>query len=112
MSALARLAALTLVALVLAGCSQALRGPGDLLGEQEALALAVSLANDACETRYHRSPFGADTYAIMFEEGRWTWGRLDPAGPGGYSATVSFDSRGGERDVEVYFSSDFIEAIY
>ncbi|MCB9514361.1 MAG: hypothetical protein R3C71_11610 [Candidatus Krumholzibacteriia bacterium] len=108
MSALGRLAALALIALSLAGCSRALRGGGDVLGEQEALALAVGLANEACEARYQRSPFAADNYGILFAEGRWRWGRLDPAGPRGYSATVSFDARGEAREVEVFFSHDAV----
>jgi hypothetical protein len=107
-----RLGALSLIALTLMGCAGSHRGHGDALGEQEALALAVSLANDACQTRYHRAPFEAGTYSIDFADGRWRWGRLDPAGPRGYSATVSFDAQGGDRQVEVYLSTDHMQGMY
>lgn len=78
------------------------------LTRDEALRLAVTLANDECKARYSVSPFTETSYPIEFRDGRWHWGALDVAGTDGYSGEVSFDATGGARKVEVYFSTDRI----
>jgi hypothetical protein len=78
----------------------------DSLSEDDALALAVSIANEECFKRYSERPFNEESYMIKFEEGRWRWGRLDLSGEHGYSAIVSFDSNGKNKTVEVYYSTD------
>lgn len=89
------------------GCqSNAGRSPDRELSEQEALALAVNLANEQCEQTYGTRPFDLSTFQIVFREGRWRWGTLNVAGAYGFSAMVSFDRAGGEQRVEVFFSED------
>ena len=79
----------------------------DSLSEAEALVLAVSLANEECFATYSERPFNENSYTIKFEDGRWRWGRVDLFGEHGFSATVSFDSWGKNKTVEVYFSVDY-----
>jgi hypothetical protein len=74
--------------------------------QSEALALAVQLANEECMRRFSVTPFEKSTYSIEFREGRWHWGELNVRGVGGYSAIVSFDQTGGDRQVEVFLSTD------
>lgn len=83
----------------------------DALSEADALALAVSLANEECFNRYSKRPFNEESYKIKFEEGRWLWGRLDISGEGGFSAAVSFDSNGKNKAVEVYFSTGDLKRV-
>jgi hypothetical protein len=78
------------------------------LSRAEALRLAVELANDECNARYSVSPFTETDYTIEFSAGLWQWGGLDVAGSAGYSARVSFDSTGGARQIEVFYSTDRI----
>jgi hypothetical protein len=78
----------------------------DLLSKADALALAVALANEQCFKTYSEQPFTEDSYTMTFENGRWRWGHLDLSGQYGYSAVVSFDSKGEDRVVEVFYSSD------
>ena len=80
-------------------------GSGDL-SREEALELAVELANERCRDDFGHEPFDASSYAIEFAGGRWRWGRLDPPGAGGFCARVSFDARGDLREVETCFNSD------
>jgi hypothetical protein len=80
-----------------------------VLSPEEALSLAVELANEKCFEKYSRKPFERTTWAIHFEDGRWEWGGVDPHGVDGYSAAVSFDEKGKDRRVEVYFSTDMIQ---
>jgi len=79
---------------------------GHELTGPEALALAVDLANKECNARYSTTPFNASSYPITFRDGLWHWGILDHAGYGGFSAIVTFDSRGEKRTVEVFLSTD------
>ena len=93
--------------LLLAGCASVRQSSAPQeLSQQQALQLAVSLANQECQTQFARAPFDTATSGIHFLDGRWSWGGLDLAGPGGLSADVSFDAHGGDRRVEVYLSAD------
>jgi hypothetical protein len=76
------------------------------LSATEAAALAASLANEQCEHQYHRRPFTAERYDAVFENGLYRWGRLDPGGPAGFSAIVTFREDGSKPHVEVHYSSD------
>lgn len=78
----------------------------------EAIQLAVSLANDECRQRYETAPFGESSYTIDQAGARWVWGGLDLVGESGFSARVEFDARGGDRKVEVYYSTDEVEVLY
>ena len=89
------------------GCLGARQGGhSESLSETQALELAVALANEECKARFSAEPFDASSYRIKFVDGRWQWGKLDPAGPGGFSAIVSFDVSGRRRIVEVFLSTD------
>lgn len=90
----------------LLGCQPALREGGRPLERIEALQLAVRLANAECQQRYRYAPFNESSYTITLANERWTWGGLDLVGEGGFSARVSFDARGSDRQVEVYYSTD------
>jgi hypothetical protein len=68
--------------------------------------LAVALANAECKAKFATEPFDITSYPIGFIDGRWQWGRLDPAGYDGFSARVSFDTEGQNRRVEVFLSTD------
>jgi hypothetical protein len=91
------------------GCQS---GAGDLTGRKltksQALSLAVELANKECDSSYSTKPFTSSSYSIEFKDGRWHWGSLDLAGEGGFSAAVSFGSRGEDQRVEVFLSTDKI----
>jgi hypothetical protein len=101
------LAALLGVAL---GCQSArTHDAGQALTEEEALDLAVSLANEECMRQFFHSPFLASDYPIVFRDERWWWGRLDVGGRGGFSSEVSFDAHGRDRRVRVFLSTDQIE---
>lgn len=86
-------------------------GQALVLTEPQALDLAVQLANQECHARFKAAPFDASSSPIRYEKGRWWWGGLDLAGPGGMSASVSFDATGGDRRVEAYLSTDQLEGI-
>lgn len=73
---------------------------------REAAAHAAQLANEECERRHGQRPFGPRLWVAEAADGRWTWGRIDPAGPGGYSAIVSFDLDGGRPEVRIFVASD------
>jgi hypothetical protein len=77
-----------------------------LLSQSEALELAVKLANEKSMAQYSVAPFDSNSYEVLFSEGHWTWGGLDPAGINGYSANVTFDAHGMNRTVEVFWSTD------
>jgi hypothetical protein len=96
------------IALWLVGGCQASRNRGEVeqLSQAEALQLAVALANEECSAKYSGTPFDESTYPIEFDGERWHWGGYDPAGLGGYSAEVSFDAAGNNREVQVYLSVD------
>ncbi len=76
------------------------------LSQAEANKLAVSLANSECMARFDEAPFRESDFPIVFKDGRWKWGEVDPSGVSGFSARVSFDRAGGDRVVEVFYSSD------
>ncbi len=76
------------------------------LSKSEALELAVKLANEKSMAMFSAAPFDSTSYEVLFKEGRWIWGNLDPAGIDGYSARVTFDAYGINRTVEVYLSTD------
>jgi hypothetical protein len=99
-------AVLGLAAALFLGCAATgLHRPARLT-ESDALALAVSLANQECKAQYDAAPFRADTYPVRFADGRWHWGQVDPGGPGGFSGTVSFDAYGKDPRVLVRFHTD------
>ncbi len=76
------------------------------LSKDEAVELAVAIANEECMKNFSAAPFDASSYPIELRDGRWRWGALDPAGLGGFSAIVSFDANGNNRSVEVFLSTD------
>ena len=93
--------------LLVSGCQEARRSDRDqLLSRNAALELAVTLANDECMRKFSTEPFDETSYGIELKNGRWQWGVLDPAGPGGFSAIVSFDVSGRNRIVEIFLSTD------
>ena len=78
-----------------------------VLDPHAAATLAAKLANDSCAKQfYDRKPFSSDQHSTSFIEGRWVWGEYDPAGPGGFSAMVTFNSNGSDPDVKIWLSSD------
>ena len=94
---------LLLSLLLLASC-------GKSLDRTAASRLAASLANEECRRLYHRAPFSSDDYDAQVIRGRWSWGRLDPAGKEGFSAEVSFKRNGSDTRVVVYYSSDILRS--
>jgi hypothetical protein len=66
----------------------------------------VRLANEKCLVEFGKEPFEIRHYSAQYLEGRWHWGKHDPAGIDGYSAMVSFDERGREPKAEIIFSTD------
>jgi len=97
---------------LLLGCQSALREGGRPLERIEAIQLAVQLANAECAQRYQYQPFSETSYAISQRGDRWVWGGLDLVGEKGFSARVEFDARGGDRKVEVYYSTDAARPLY
>lgn len=106
-----------MIALVIwqAGCSPSARTPtagaptqrgARVLSRSAAAELAAKLANDECERLYKKRPFAAGQHAAVLEGGVYHWGRLDPGGPSGLSAMVSFRADGSQPSVEVYLSTD------
>ena len=97
----------------LLGCQPALRqGGGQPLTRIEALQLAVQLANAECQERYQCAPFTESSYSISRVGDRWHWGGLDVVGEKGFSARIELDGGGGDRKVEVYYSTDEVKALY
>lgn len=96
-----------LCGLCISGCHDFRKGgAGGLLSKNEALELAVSLANKECMKRFSRAPFALSTYSIELRDGQWRWGDLDPHGTSGFSAIVTFDVNGGNRTIQVFLSTD------
>jgi len=97
-----------LVAIVAVGCRPQASPPipAAHLSSDQAAARAAELANDECERLYHVRPFTAERYPAVIEDGRYRWGRLELAAPGGYSATVSFATDGSGAEVEVVLTTD------
>jgi hypothetical protein len=98
---------LLIVVAILLGCGTTHRdGRNAELTEAQALQLAVSLANAECTDKFGEAPFEALNFPIRFQEGGWLWGDFDIRGVYGFSAVVSFDSRGEDRKTLVFFSHD------
>lgn len=97
-----------LVLLILGlGCQAVQRGASrQTLSEPEALKLAASIANAECVDKFGEAPFDESSFSIDFREGHWHWGTLDLHGVYGFSTLVSFDARGDDRHVVVFFSFD------
>lgn len=67
---------------------------------------AAELANTKCKHLYGAQPFTPKTFRAHMRKGRWHWGYLDPAMPGGFSAKVSFLPNGNKPLVRIYYASD------
>ncbi|MBN1575854.1 MAG: hypothetical protein JW913_04835 [Chitinispirillaceae bacterium] len=78
----------------------------DRLNEKTAAELASAIANKECLKLYTKELFSPDSYKAVFAEGKWSWGKIDPAGINGYSADVSFDMNGNNQKVTICFSTD------
>ena len=104
---ISRFSSVLMVCLLLTACggSRGLDG-NQRASESEALSLAVELANRECMNTYSVAPFDRTSYPIEFDDGRWSWGRLDVASLNGFSALVSFDISGRNPSVEVFLSTD------
>jgi len=76
------------------------------LSPSAAAELAAKLANDECERLHQKRPFTPQQHTAVLKGDMYRWGRLDPGGPSGLSAVVTFRADGSEPDVQVYFSSD------
>jgi hypothetical protein len=97
-----------IVVLLCLGCSLVHRSSSEgELSESEALQLAVSIANSKCNEEFSETPFDETSYTISFRDGRWVWGALDVYGIYGFSALVSFDARGADRQSTIFFSYDY-----
>jgi hypothetical protein len=99
------IAACTLSVMVACQSSRDMGGR-DVFSQEEALALAVQLANAACLEQYGTEPFDEDSYPVVFADGRWRWGDLDVHGEHGFSAIVTFGPRGEHPGVEIFLSID------
>ena len=77
-----------------------------LLSADAAADLAAQLANDECERLHGNRPFKPETYKVRLTEGLYTWGHVDPGGPGGLSAQVTFRPDGKDPQVQIWFSTD------
>ena len=103
---------LLVVVTIFLGCGTTHRDSRNAeLTETQALQLAVSLANAECTDKFGESPFEASNFPIRFQDGRWLWGNFDIRGVYGFSALVSFDSRGEDRKTSVFFSYDLPEPV-
>ncbi len=78
------------------------------LSASQAAERAAKLANDECWRLFKRRPFEPGQHPAVLENGEYRWGGLDPGGPGGFSALVTFRLDGSEPKVEVYFSTDLL----
>lgn len=85
----------------IAPCLVARDAPPSALTSAAAAELAAKLANEECARVFKARPFSANDFVAEAREGRWSWGRIDPAGPGGFSAVVSFDLAGNGAEVKV-----------
>jgi hypothetical protein len=103
---------LLVVVTVFLGCGTIYRDSRNAeLTEAQAVQLAVSLANAECTDKFGEAPFEASDFPVRFQDGRWLWGNLDIRGVHGFSALVSFDSRGEDRKTSVFFSHDRPEPV-
>src|SRR4030095_3254271 len=69
---------------------------------------AAKLATAECERLHKKRPSTAEQHPAVLERGQYRWGRLDPGGPSGLSAVVTFRADGSQPDVEIYFSTDIL----
>ena len=83
-----------------------MQGVGRVLSPSAAAELAAKLANDECERLHQKRPFTAQQHAAVLKDDIYRWGRLDPGGPSGLSAVVTFRADGSEPEVKVYLSTD------
>jgi hypothetical protein len=104
--------AATITRVIWRGCIIALigchLGCKRVLSPGAASVLAAKLANDECERLYKKRPFNAGQHPAVLEGDTYRWGHLDPGGPSGFSAVVTFRTDGGQSDVQVYFSTDML----
>lgn len=104
-----RATALFLALAVMWGCSKSVGHP---LSQDQASALAVSLANSKCMEEFHEAPFREHDFPLVLKDDTWIWGDLDLSGVNGYSARVSFNRSGGDRNVEVFYATDKLRTLY
>lgn len=97
---------MVLLAFSLVAASEADKAGKKVLSKDDALALAVELANAECEESFGERPFDLKSFEVVKDGGRWRWGELDVHGENGYSARVSFNLKGAKDSVEVYLSTD------
>src|SRR5450759_1885158 len=71
------------------------------LSSAAAASLAARLANSDCQHRFGRSPFAASSGKLRLVNHRWQWQAITGHGYGDLGATVSFDSSGSDRSVQV-----------
>jgi hypothetical protein len=101
--------AVSLCCLLSIGCREIRQtGQDQPLTRQDALELAVHLANEMCMSRFSMAPFDTSTYAIKYLDGIWQWGAFDLKGSSGCSAIVSFDRFGLDPTVDVFLTTDTI----
>jgi hypothetical protein len=81
-------------------------GINEFYGGSRAAVKAAALANDACDSQFHCRPFKANTFPAKWDNGVWRWGNPDPAGPGGFSAEVSFTGQGTDTHVRIWYMID------
>jgi hypothetical protein len=68
--------------------------------------IASEAANEECARKFHSRPFSPERWPALRWGERWTWGRMDVAGPGGYSAEVVLDREGHVLEVKIYWAAD------
>jgi hypothetical protein len=76
---------------------------GDGHRVEDVATVAANLANNECERLYGVRPFLPSSWAPESQGYRWSWGRIDPSGPRGYSAVVSFLPDRSAPSVQVYW---------
>jgi hypothetical protein len=92
----AAVALLAGAALLADGCAA-----GRPLNPVSAGTLAARLANERCQRVYGARPFAPDDFEAVREKDGWQWGTATGGKVDGYEVKVSFDERGGKRNVEV-----------
>jgi hypothetical protein len=87
---------LPVAALLASGCA-AVRP----LSSVSAGTLAARLANERCQRIYGARPFAPEDFEAVQDGGNWHWGTATGGKVDGYEVEVSFDDRGGHRQVQV-----------
>jgi hypothetical protein len=118
-SAVMRLYAMLMFAVAMLGCDPSERsteqsgaggestaGTTEIADGAAAAVFAARLANEKCHRLWRTEPFQPELHSAQFQGGRWHWGEYDPAGPGGFSAEVSFAPDGSNAEVRINFSTD------